>query len=78
MAHTLDHLDGKVVLVTGGSSGIGFETAKALVSCGCHVIIGCRNAIKANAAVQRILSVQVGVVSECFNYTNRDSVIMHE
>lgn len=47
----------KVVVVTGGNSGIGFETAKALASCGAYVIIACRSAIRADEAVQKIQSV---------------------
>ncbi|KAK8774579.1 hypothetical protein V5799_010891 [Amblyomma americanum] len=36
-------LDGKTALVTGGSTGIGYETAKALASRGARVIFTCRN-----------------------------------
>ncbi|KAL1415903.1 hypothetical protein MTO96_028500 [Rhipicephalus appendiculatus] len=36
-------LEGKTALVTGGSAGIGYETAKALASRGARVIFTCRN-----------------------------------
>ncbi|XP_063835925.1 retinol dehydrogenase 12-like [Ostrinia nubilalis] len=48
------HLVGKVVVVTGGSQGIGFETAKDLASRGARVIIGCRNVERGKTAVYKI------------------------
>ena len=47
-------LSGKVAIVTGANSGIGFETAKALAQKGATVIMACRNLDKANAAVTEI------------------------
>lgn len=44
----------KLVLITGGSSGLGFEAAKQLVSKGHGVILACRSADKARAAVQAL------------------------
>ena len=35
-------LSGKVALVTGANTGIGYETAKALARLGAHTIIACR------------------------------------
>ena len=34
---------GRVAVVTGGNTGIGYETAKGLAVLGAHVIIACRN-----------------------------------
>lgn len=40
-------LSGKVAVVTGGNTGIGYETAKALAVMGAHTIIACRSEEKA-------------------------------
>ncbi|XP_034833435.1 retinol dehydrogenase 13-like [Maniola hyperantus] len=47
-------LDGKTVIVTGGSSGIGFETAKDLAFRGAKVIIASRNETKLTQARDEI------------------------
>jgi NAD(P)-dependent dehydrogenase (short-subunit alcohol dehydrogenase family) len=44
----------KVVVITGGNSGIGLETAVALATAGARVVMGCRNTAKAEAAVAEI------------------------
>jgi ketoreductase RED2 len=40
----MSQLDGRVALVTGGSRGIGAETARQLHGCGCMVVINARTA----------------------------------
>ncbi|XP_028410103.1 WW domain-containing oxidoreductase-like [Dendronephthya gigantea] len=48
------NLTGKTVIITGASSGIGFETAKAMSLYGAHVIMACRDIRKGNLAAQKI------------------------
>jgi NAD(P)-dependent dehydrogenase (short-subunit alcohol dehydrogenase family) len=51
----LPRLDGKVIVITGANSGIGFEAARALAGTGARVVLACRNtsaAEKAAAAIQ--------------------------
>ncbi|KAM8862021.1 WW domain-containing oxidoreductase [Synchiropus picturatus] len=44
-------LSDKVVLITGGNAGIGFETARSFALHGAYVILACRNLSRANKAV---------------------------
>ena len=46
------YLEGKVAVVTGGNSGIGLETVKALASKGCRVIMGSRNEANGIKAIE--------------------------
>jgi len=47
-------LRGKVALITGANTGIGFETARSLAFHGCNVVLACRDIKKAQAAAQKI------------------------
>ena len=44
----------KVALITGGNTGIGFATARALAQKGFYVVIACRDGDKALAAQAKI------------------------
>jgi NAD(P)-dependent dehydrogenase (short-subunit alcohol dehydrogenase family) len=46
-------LAGKVAVVTGGNSGMGLETVKALASAGCRVVLASRSVGRGQRAVQR-------------------------
>lgn len=50
----IPNLSGKVAIVTGANSGIGYETALALAQKGATVIMACRNLQKANTAADQI------------------------
>jgi NAD(P)-dependent dehydrogenase (short-subunit alcohol dehydrogenase family) len=50
----MSDLAGKVVVVTGGNSGVGKETAVGLAQLGARVVIAARNAAKAKGAVDEI------------------------
>lgn len=47
-------LDGKLALVTGANRGLGLEIAAGLAGAGAQVVLGCRNASRAEAAVADI------------------------
>jgi len=47
-------MDDKTVVITGGNSGIGLETAVALAGMGAKVVLGCRSPKRGAAAVEEI------------------------
>jgi NAD(P)-dependent dehydrogenase (short-subunit alcohol dehydrogenase family) len=51
-------LDGKLAIVTGGYSGLGLETTRALADAGANVIVPARTPEKARAALAGIASVE--------------------
>jgi NAD(P)-dependent dehydrogenase (short-subunit alcohol dehydrogenase family) len=59
-------MDGRTVVVTGGTSGIGYETARALSAAGAQVVIVSRNRQRTLAAAERIASLTGRVVQVAF------------
>jgi NAD(P)-dependent dehydrogenase (short-subunit alcohol dehydrogenase family) len=55
---------GKTALVTGANSGIGYQAALELARHGAHVLLGCRNAAKGAAALQRLQREAPGASAE--------------
>lgn len=66
ICRTSAHMVGKVVIVTGGNSGIGLETAKDLASRGARVILACRSLRRANAAKEEIVNVSGNDNVHCY------------
>ena len=47
-------MDGKVVVITGGTAGLGLESAKRLAAAGATVVLTSRTATKGNVAVSKV------------------------
>lgn len=57
-------LTGKVAIVTGANTGIGFDTARALAAAGARVFFACRNKTTGQAAVARTQQQHPGCKAE--------------
>jgi NAD(P)-dependent dehydrogenase (short-subunit alcohol dehydrogenase family) len=64
----------KVVLVTGGNSGIGFATAKRLVSEGATVVITGRDKKRVDQSVQELGGKSLGIVADVTKIEDIDRV----
>merc|ERR1719354_940242 len=54
-------LAGKVIIVTGANTGLGFSSVLKLVSKGAEVIMGCRSKARCNAAAEKAMTKMEGV-----------------
>ena len=50
----IPNLTGKVIIVTGANSGIGYEAAKEFALKGAQAVLACRSTDKAQAALEQI------------------------
>ena len=57
-AEQMPDLSGKIVIVTGANSGLGYEGARELARKGALVVLACRNPDKGRAALEAIRSEQ--------------------
>jgi NAD(P)-dependent dehydrogenase (short-subunit alcohol dehydrogenase family) len=67
---------GRVAVVTGANTGIGYHTAAALAGCGAHVVLAVRNLEKGNEALARIVaaSPKADVTLQELDLSSLDSV----
>ena len=72
-AHTF-RLDGRLALVTGSSSGIGFALARGLAQAGASVVLNGRDAGKLAQAAAVLAGEGLQVHTHAFDVTNRDRV----
>jgi NAD(P)-dependent dehydrogenase (short-subunit alcohol dehydrogenase family) len=65
-SQTLPDQTGRLAIVTGSTSGIGFQTAKQLAAAGAEVILAVRNPTKGESAIKQILAaVSRAKVEQC-------------
>ena len=73
----MNKLDGKIALITGGTSGIGKATAEQFVHEGAYVFITGRRDVALTAAVQEIGSQVIGVQADVSNLGDLDRLFAH-
>ena len=69
---------GKVIIVTGANSGIGFETAKELARKGAQTILACRNLDLAKTALEQIKSEIPNAVADVIHLDLANLATVHQ
>ena len=72
----MNMLEGKVAVITGGNSGIGFATAKRFVAEGAYVFITGRRQSELNAAVRGIGKNVTDVQGDVSNLADLDQLTL--
>ena len=72
---TTKRLEGKIAVITGGSSGIGFATAQEFVNEGAYVFIMGRGQSEVDAAVRRIGKNVTGIQGDVSNLADLDRLV---
>ena len=65
-------LTGSVAVITGGSRGIGFESAVALGSCGAKIVLASRDRSALDAAAKRLAEIGVDAACAALDVTDSD------
>ena len=68
----LHQIDGKLVIVTGANSGIGYEIAKIALIKGARVVLACRNESRAEQAKERLINETGKTSIEIYIYDQSD------
>ncbi len=68
-------LEGKVAVITGGSSGIGLATAQLFAAEGAHVFITGRRQSELDAAVKQIGKNATGIQGDASNLADLDRLL---
>jgi protochlorophyllide reductase len=55
-SNDIPDLHGRIAIVTGANSGLGFETTRALAAKGAHVVMACRSLDKGRKALEEIVT----------------------
>src|SRR5580698_3447151 len=71
----MSQLNGKVALITGGTSGLGLATAMRFVSEGAHVFITGRRQTELDAAVKLLGSQATGVQGDVSKLADLDNLL---
>jgi NAD(P)-dependent dehydrogenase (short-subunit alcohol dehydrogenase family) len=68
----MSKLDGKIALITGGTTGLGFATAERFLSEGAEVVVTGRRQVELDSAVKRLGKNVLGVQGDVSNLADLD------